>query len=227
MAYETTNPPAIIANRIGSGSGNVFYYNDGDAIADVLATGYFTDGYALGMRVGDQVMFSDSTNGKAYTLYCSVATAAGACTVTNQATDLGSSSIISGSGATVTLTAEQSGKKVLFDRAAGIVFTLPAPVVGLKYYFDTTVSLTSNAYAIVTDAATTFVVGAVNGAIEAAATGEVHFANGSTHVGISSNATTTGGLIGGWLEFECLSTTLWSVKGTLSCTATPATPFTT
>jgi len=70
-------------------------------------------------------------------------------------------------------------------------------------------------------------VGAVNGAIEAAATGEVHFANGTTHVGISSNKTTTGGLIGGWLELECLSTTLWSIRGVLSCTATPATPFTT
>jgi len=227
MAYATTNPPALVSSRIGSGSGNIFYYNHTDAIASVLATGYFTDGYALGMRVGDVVHVADTTNGELYSLYCSVATSGGASTVTNNQTELGRSSIISGSGATVTLTAAQSGKTALFDLATGIVFTLPVPVVGMKFRFETTVSLTSNAYAVVTDAATTFLVGAVNGAIEGAATGEVHFANGTTHVGISSNKTTTGGLIGGFLDFEALSTTLWSVKGILSCTATPATPFTT
>ena len=227
MAYATTNPPALVSSRIGSGSGNIYYYNHTDAIADVLATGYFTNGYALGMRVGDIVHVADTTNGEVYSMYCSVSTSGGASTVTNEHTELGRSSIISGSGATATLTAAQSGKTALFDRAAGIVYTLPAPVVGMKYRFETTVDLTSNAYAIVTDAATTFLVGAVNGAIEGAATGEMHFANGTTHVGISSNKTTTGGLIGGWLELTALSTTLWSIKGTLSCTATPATPFTT
>ena len=135
--------------------------------------------------------------------------------------------LISSSASTRTLTLAEAGSTVLFDRAAGIVFTLPLAVVGTKFRFETTVSLTSNAYAIVTGAATEFIVGAVEGAIEAAATGETHFANGTTHVGISSNKTTTGGLIGGWLEMECLSATLWSIRGTLSCTATPATPFTT
>jgi len=135
--------------------------------------------------------------------------------------------VISGTGATKTLTKAESGAIVLFDRAAGIVFTLPAPVVGLEFTFVVTVDLTSNAYTVNTDAATTFIVGSLEGDIEGAATGETHFANGTTHIGISMNKTTTGGLIGGIFTLKCITSTLWMVTGNTSCTATPATPFTT
>lgn len=134
---------------------------------------------------------------------------------------------VANSPATHTLTAAQSGSTILFDAAAGQAFTLPAPVVGLKYRFVVTVDLTSNAYSVVTDAATTFIVGSLQGAIEGAATDETHFANGTTHVGVSMNKTTTGGLIGGAFTLECISSTLWLITGNTSCTATPATPFTT
>lgn len=227
MAYNTANPPRLLCQSIGADGGNMFLYTDGDALATVLGADYFSNGYALGMRVNDVVVFVDETLGQTYNLFVSASTADGASTVTNASTSLNTSGVVSGSGATVTLTAAQSGKRVLFDRAAGIVFTLPAPVVGLKFKFMTTVSLTSGAYAINTNAASVFLVGGVFGAIEGAATGECHFANGTTHIGISSNATTTGGLVGGWLELECISTTKWAISGTLSCTATPATPFTT
>jgi hypothetical protein len=125
--------------------------------------------------------------------------------------------------------ASESGSTFTFDTAAGQSFTLPVGVVGMKYRFVTTVDLTSNAYAVLanTDTAGDFFVGAVVGAIEGAATDETHFANGSTHLGISMNKTTTGGLIGGWLEIECIAANLWYIKGIQSCTATPATPFTT
>lgn len=135
--------------------------------------------------------------------------------------------VISGSGATKTLTKAESGSDVLFDRAAGTVFTLPAPVIGLKYRFIVTVDLTSNAYTVSTDGASTFLVGSLLGGIEGAATDETHFANGSTHVGVAMNKTTTGGLIGGIFTVECISATLWTITGNTSCTATPATPFTT
>lgn len=131
--------------------------------------------------------------------------------------------------ATQLITPSESGSLFLFDRAAGLTYTLPEAVIGLKYSFVTTVDQTAGAYAVLTSTATAgdFFVGAINGAIEGAATGEVHFANGTTHLGISSNKTTTGGLIGGWLEIECVSASLWYVRGVLSCTATPAPPFTT
>lgn len=123
----------------------------------------------------------------------------------------------------------ESGDLFLMDAAAGQSFTLPEAVVGLKYSFLVTVALTSNAYAVLcsTDTAGDFMVGAVQGAIEAAATDEMHFANGSTHLGLSMNKTTTGGLIGTIIEVEAVSDTLWKVAGVTSCTATPATPFTT
>lgn len=227
MAYATTNPPRLFSQSVGSSYGAVYYYSSTDALATVLGTDYFSNGHDLGMRVNDVVIFVDETLGQTKNLFVSASTSGGAATVTGASTDLNTAGVVSGTGATATLTAAQSGKKILFDRAAGIVFTLPAPVVGLKYSFITTVDLTSNAYAVNTSGSSVFLVGAVFGAIEGAATGECHFANGTTHVGISSNKTTTGGLIGGWLEFECISATVWEVKGTLSCTATPATPFTT
>lgn len=131
--------------------------------------------------------------------------------------------------ATQLITPSESGSVFLFDRAGGLTYTLPEAVIGLEYWFITTVDQTGGAYAVLCSTATAgdFMVGAVHGAIEAAATDEVHFANGTTHLGISSNSTTTGGLIGGWLHLRAISATLWQIEGVLSCTATPATPFTT
>jgi hypothetical protein len=137
--------------------------------------------------------------------------------------------VYASSAATRLLQPAESGGMFLFDAVAGQAFTLPEAVVGLKYSFMTIVDLTSNAFAVLCSTATAgdFLVGAVQGGIEGAATDETHYANGTTHLGISSNSTTTGGLIGGWLELECITVGLWSIRGSLSCTATPATPFTT
>ena len=79
----------------------------------------------------------------------------------NPSLALEKNNVVSGSGATATLTAQQSGSTVLFDRAAGIVYTLPAPQVGLKFRFMTTVTITSNAAKITTDAGTTLLIGNV------------------------------------------------------------------
>jgi hypothetical protein len=141
----------------------------------------------------------------------------------------GGSPAVASSPAAYLISPNESGSTFLFDAVAGQSFTLPTAVVGLKYRFVTTVNLTSNAFAVLTSTATAgdFMVGSVHGAIEGAATDEVHFANGTTHLGFSANKTTTGGLIGSTLEVEAISDTLWLVSGVQSCTATPATPFTT
>jgi hypothetical protein len=133
------------------------------------------------------------------------------------------------SPATRLIQPSESGDLFLMDTATGQTFTLPVGVVGLKYEFLTTVDLTSGAYAVLCSTATAgdFMVGSVSGAIEATATDEWHFANGTTHLGFSANATTTGGLIGSTLTVECVAANLWKVSGVQSCTATPATPFTT
>jgi len=139
---------------------------------------------------------------------------------------------ISGSGATVTLTAAQSGSTALFDRAAGIVYTLPAPEAGLFYRFFVSTTITSNAAKIITNAAAVYLLGNVLtntvSATPAAADGPKTFAgNGSTHIAISMSGTTTGGIIGTWIECECISSTLWAVRGVVCASGTIATPFAT
>jgi len=138
--------------------------------------------------------------------------------------------VISGQGATRTLLSRESGALCLFDRAAGIVYTLPAPAtlnIGAYFDFATTVTITSNAAKVITDAATTFLVGGVNMMIAASATTLGATANGTTIRAISSNGTTTGGVIGDAYRVTLISTTLWQITGLISGSGTIATPFAT
>jgi len=64
---------------MGSG-GAIWYYSDGDVDSDVDATDYFSDGHALGMKVGD-ILFHYDTAGVATFFFVSAVTAGGAATV--------------------------------------------------------------------------------------------------------------------------------------------------
>lgn len=138
----------------------------------------------------------------------------------------GKSPVISGSGATVGLTAAQSGSLVLFDRAAGIVFTLPAPVVGLTYTFLVTTSVTSNAAKVITDAASTYLMGSLT-TIKTDLTTLLNIADGTSIRAYSANGTTTGGLLGTILYLYCVTATQWLVDGSNLGSGTIATPFAT
>jgi hypothetical protein len=163
------------------------------------------------------------------------ATFGGNVTVTGTLTANGASTekmaVISGQGATATLTAAQSGSTVLFDRASGIVYTLPAPAVGLYYDFFVTVTVTSNSYKVITDAGTTLLIGTlVNVDTDSSNAVAAWTGNGSSHIAVtqaaaSSNA--TGGVQGTWVRFTCVSSTLWSVQGHIQGAGTVATPFAT
>ncbi|SDH08408.1 hypothetical protein [Pelagibacterium luteolum] len=59
MAYSTDNPPALIAQGIGGG-GRLWFYKSTDAATAVRVSGYFTNGYDLGMRAGDLVIVVDT-----------------------------------------------------------------------------------------------------------------------------------------------------------------------
>jgi hypothetical protein len=61
MAYVTTNPPRIKVVGV-SGAPNWWEYSSADAKATVDNSGYFTNGYALGMRDGDLVFVYDTGN---------------------------------------------------------------------------------------------------------------------------------------------------------------------
>lgn len=140
------------------------------------------------------------------------------------------SQVISGSGATVALTAIQSGATFLFDRAAGIVVTLPIPIIGIWYEFITTVTISSNAQKIITDAGTTFLGGTILAGLEATTPAanpgpKLFSADGSSNTYISSNGTTTGGVKGSKFKIICVTATLWEITGISLCTGTIATPF--
>lgn len=134
--------------------------------------------------------------------------------------------VISGSGATATLTERDSGSMVLFDRATGITFTLPVPRIGLTYDFAVTVTGTG-AYKTITNASTQFVRGTVNLNIEDAETAKGFTANGTSHVAVNLLSAETGWLLGGHYTITCVSTTVWEVTGNLMSSGTITTPFTT
>ena len=69
--------------------------------------------------------------------------------------------VISSVGATRQLLAKESGALCLLDRAAGVVYTLPTPILGMQFQFFATVSRTTNSYKVITAAATQFLLGAV------------------------------------------------------------------
>lgn len=136
--------------------------------------------------------------------------------------------VISGSGATVTLTAAQSGSVALFDRAAGIVYTLPSPAVGLYYDFQVLTTITSNAAKVITSAGTVLLTGSlINIDTDTSNAVAAWTGDGSTHVSVSMNGTTTGGVAGTFMRFTCISATRWMVSGVIEGSGAVATPFAT
>ena len=136
--------------------------------------------------------------------------------------------IIGDAVATRQLLPEESGALCLLDKADGVVYTLPTPVAGMQFEFLQTVTITSNSAKVITKTiASEFILGQVNLQIAAAATTLAAAANGSTHVAITSNGTTTGGVIGSRFKLTALSSTIWAIEGVVSGSGSIATPFAT
>lgn len=138
--------------------------------------------------------------------------------------------VISGVGATRTLLAREAGALCLLDRAAGVVYTLPvitASNIGMSFEFLATVSVTSNAYKVITGVSTQFMVGAVISSSLTAGAGDTFVADGTTIVSISAAGSTTGGLIGERYRVTAISTTQWAIDGIQQGSGTLATAFAT
>jgi hypothetical protein len=128
--------------------------------------------------------------------------------------------------ATYTLTAAQSGSIWAFDRASGVVYTLPVPAVGLNYRFITTVAQTSGADEVETalvTSTTLFMQGVLNLTAGAGSSGFVGVP--TTSVAVKSNATTTGNLIGSDFTCTAINATIWQCDGVIVASGTIATPF--
>lgn len=137
--------------------------------------------------------------------------------------------VISGVGATRTLNETESGSVCLFDRAAGIVYTLPtAPTPGTFFDFIVTTTITSNSAKVITGAGTELLIGGYTNIDTDTSNAVAAFTgNGSTHVAVTQNGTTTGGILGTKLRFTCLSSTRWLVEGSVHGSGTVATAFAT
>jgi hypothetical protein len=90
MAYSSTNGPALISQRFGGGGGGEWSYLSTHTAAAVAASGFFTNGAALGMKVGDGIRSVQLTTAGAYTAFANgivtSVTASSAATVVFSAT---------------------------------------------------------------------------------------------------------------------------------------------
>lgn len=132
--------------------------------------------------------------------------------------------IIDITSSTATLGRNQSGSIVRLDRAAGIVITLPTARAGLWYDFLVKTSVTSNTYQVVAAGATK-----VSGTLVASITdtaSKSFVGNGSTHVKVSMNGTTSGGLLGSYFRAFC-DGTAWRINGENISSGSVVTPFST
>ena len=133
---------------------------------------------------------------------------------------------VASTGATVAITAAQSGDVFLLDRASGVAYTLPTAVAGLNYTFVCTVAVTSNSDVIATfNTGTQFIMGGLNLVVSNSATSKAFFANGTSHSTITMNGTTTGGIIGTQITCIALSTSVWYINGDVGASGTLTTPI--
>lgn len=124
--------------------------------------------------------------------------------------------------ATATLGRNQSGSVIRFDRAAGVVITLPTAREGLWYDFLVKTSVTSNTYQVVA-AGSTKVSGTLVASIDDTAS-KSFVGNGSSHTKVSMNGSTSGGLVGTYFRAFCNGTT-WTINGENISSGTIVTPF--
>lgn len=61
MSYATTNPPYVLVPSIGAKPA-LWGYSSTDDTTVSIATGYFTDGKALGMKVDDFILLTMSSS---------------------------------------------------------------------------------------------------------------------------------------------------------------------
>ena len=128
--------------------------------------------------------------------------------------------------ATKTITAADSGTVYGFNRAAGIVVTLPTPAAGITYTFlvETTFSGAGQIKTATTDGTDGFRGSAI--LYDNGTAGDMNcFLPTATHDIIDLGAIEQGWLTGGWIKLTGVNTTTWWVEAFLQGDATLATPF--
>jgi len=129
------------------------------------------------------------------------------------------------SGASLTITAlAHAGKTIRMNNAAGVAITLPAATgTGNRYYFVTTVSVTSNTSTIKVANATDI----MGGIATVGSSGGTSLSTGTTTTSdtITFNGTTQGGLIGTYVEVRDVASGIFSVSVHSVGSGVAITPF--
>lgn len=136
--------------------------------------------------------------------------------------------VIDPTGTARTLLVSESGALCVYATAAGQAFTLPAIAArDVGTYFDFVATITgTGTYSVATDAATTFIGGGLDSSSTAVAEGGDTFAADRTAtVACTHDTDVTGRLNGTHYRLTALSTTIWSISGTMMGVGTLATPF--
>ena len=79
MSYATSNAPYKVAGGFGSGK-SLWFYDSADDDATVNGASYFSNGIALGMKVGDAVYVFDTATPKGSMHFVTSVTATAATT---------------------------------------------------------------------------------------------------------------------------------------------------
>ena len=129
--------------------------------------------------------------------------------------------------ATKTLTAADSGTVYGFNKADGIVVTLPTPAAGVQYMFlvETTFTSAGQIKTATTDGTDGFLGTAVVYDAGVASDNQ-SFNPASSNDVIDLGQIEQGWLTGGWIKLTGVNTTTWWVEAFLMGDATLATPFT-
>ncbi len=83
MAYNTNNPPVLLASRFDGGSGSLWSYTSADDLGTISGTGYFSNAFNVCLKVGDVILCSESDNGYSPALLTVASISSGAATVNN------------------------------------------------------------------------------------------------------------------------------------------------
>ena len=134
--------------------------------------------------------------------------------------------IIAPGATTRSFTKAESGALCLFDGVA-VAYTLPpiTDATDLGMFFDFYTVVTTTSAHSVTCASGEFIGGEIMAASETAGAQDAFLADGTSHVAISTNGTTKGGLIGDQFRLTAITLTQWLVSGHIMTSGTAATPF--
>ena len=130
--------------------------------------------------------------------------------------------------ANVTLTENDSGTFFACNKAASLAITLPALAtidVGTWFRFWVQTPVAGGSLTITAQSGDLLKGGVTNYDTDTSNAITFYSPNGSSHLIVTLNGSTTGGVGNDLLEFTAISATEWHVSGTVFATGTPATPF--